>query len=78
MRQEEGFKEKSPEVDWERAYRRYLRENYNRLKYDMEKFLNVLNDEIEDKIDKNEVLKVYPNIQESSQAIIEELQKGIN
>ena len=26
MRQEEGFKEKSPEVDGERASRRYLRE----------------------------------------------------
>ena len=54
--------------------KKYLREKYNKLKWDMEKFLDVLDeDPSNDQISKEDALKVLPNIKECSESIIEEL-----
>lgn len=53
--------------------RKYLREKYQKLKYDMENTLNVLDEEAEDKINEEDVRRTYSNIKDSLLSILDEL-----
>ena len=53
--------------------RNYLREYYSKIKYDMENCLQVLDDSLPDKIDNEDVKRCFNNIENSSEAILNEL-----
>lgn len=55
------------------ASRKYIREKYKRLKYDMENTLNILDENAEDKISEEDVRRTYLNIRESALSILDEL-----
>ena len=56
--------------------RNYIKEKYLKLKYDMENFLCVLDDDLPDKIDEENALKAINNVKDNYQSIIEELNKA--
>lgn len=58
--------------------RRYLRSKYESLKWDLEKVLRVLDDDLTDEIDLEDVRRVFPNIQDKCNAILNELNKRPN
>lgn len=59
--------------------KKYLREKYNKLKWDMENCLNVLDEDPKnDKVPNEDALKTLPNIKETSEAIIRELSRAKN
>ena len=58
--------------------RRYLRSKYESLKWDLEKVLRVLDDDLTDEIDLEDVRRVFPNIQDKCNAILNELNKRSN
>lgn len=53
--------------------RSYIREKWNSLKWDMEKYLDILNEEAPDKIEEKDIEKVLPNINDKFDSIINEL-----
>lgn len=55
--------------------RRYIAEKYNRLKFDIEDYLDVFNEDKKDKLTDEEVRAVKDNVIDSMKAIIKELEK---
>lgn len=55
--------------------RRYIRDKYEEVKYDLEVYLEILNKDKEDKITDAEANAVKYNVIDNMEAIIRELQK---
>lgn len=55
--------------------RRYIRDKYEKVKYDLEVYLDILNKEKDDKITDTEANAVKYNVIDNMEAIIKELQK---
>lgn len=55
--------------------RQYIREKWNRAKYDMEEYLSINDETASDQISKEQVSKCISNIRQQFQSIINELEK---
>ena len=55
--------------------RRYIRDKYEKVKYDLEVYLDILNKDKKDKITDEEANAVKNNVIDNMQAIIKELEK---
>ena len=55
--------------------RRYIRDKYEEVKYDLEVYLEILNKDKKDKITDEEANAVKNNVIDNMQAIIKELEK---
>ena len=56
--------------------KKYLREKWNRIKFDMESVLDIQNEQI-DSISPEDIKRTLPNIQEATESILEELKNGL-
>lgn len=55
--------------------RRYIAEKYKNLKFDIENYLDVFNEDLDDKLTDEEVRAVKNNIVDNMKAMMKELEK---